>query len=129
MYSKVKSKPRLKRAAEGHFFKRLLFAFINAERYMTPQLIADLIAHELTIPRKHKPLLRNINALFDAVHSRYILGYKIVVDGKLNGVMKSTKQIIKFKGKDKMPVQEFDQRVLYALGISRTYTGLFGVRV
>lgn len=96
---------------------------------MAPQLIADLIAHELTIPRKHKPLLRNINALFDAVHSRYILGYKIVVDGKLNGVMKSTKQIIKFKGKDKMPVQEFHKRVLYALGVSRNYTGVFGVRV
>lgn len=129
MYNKLKSKPRLKRAAEGHFFKRLLFAFLNTSRYMAPQLIADLIAHELTIPRKHKALLRNINTLFDAIHSKYILGYKIVVDGKLNGVMKSTKQIIKFKGKDKMPVQEFHTRVLYALGVSRTYAGLFGVRV
>ena len=129
VYNKFKSKSRLKRAAEGHFFKRLLFAFLNSERYMSPQLVADLIAHELTIPRKHKHLLRNINTLFDAVHSRYILGYKIVVDGKLNGVMKSTKQIIKFKSKDKMPVQEFHTRILYALSVSRTYAGLFGVRV
>lgn len=129
LYDRYRFRFRLKQFANERFFKRLLLAFSNTQRYLNPQLIADLIASEIASVRKHKRLLRNIDTLFDATHSKYVLGYKIVIDGKINGKMKASKQIFKLKGRETVPTQEFNKKISYALGVSRTYTGLFGVRI
>jgi ribosomal protein S3 len=102
---------------------------LNIQRYMLVQLIADLIAIEITSHHKHKRTLRSINSLFNEVHPKHILGYKFLLDGKINGRMKTNLQVFKFKNKDTIPIQEFNKRVLYALSVARTYTGLFGIHV
>jgi hypothetical protein len=129
VHNMFKYKSQLRRAAEGSFFKRLLFAFITTQAASSPQLVADLIATELAIPRRHKGLLRNINALFNAILPKNLTGYKILIDGKLQGKLETDTLIINFQRKEKVPFQEFNKRVSYAISIARTYTGLFGVSV
>jgi hypothetical protein len=126
---KFKKKLFLKRFYKDDFFWKLLSSVINTQKYMFPQILADFLATELTFDRKHRRLLRNFKLIFSAFRSDYIMGYKILVDGKLNGVMKTTKQVLKLQNKEKVPVQTFDKKISYALGVSRTFAGLFGVHV
>ena len=130
LFNKFKNQITLKRWSSRNFFKRLLFVFINGQRHINPQLFADLIASELVLLRKkHKRALNEISKMFDLLRPNFIKSYKIVVTGKLDDKDRTEKIIVKRKGKELLPAQQFDKRINYALSVSRTYTGLFGVKV
>lgn len=120
----------LKSLVGKSFFIRLLHALLNTERIFNPQIFIDLIATEMQKTNNYKKLVRNMVLMFSALHSEHIMGYKIVIDGKLGGSKgKSTKQIFKMQRKEKIPVQTFTKNISYALGVARTSAGLFGIRM
>jgi len=120
----------MNRFAQKDFFHRVLFAFLTTKRQISPQVVADIIASEMARhKKKHMSLLYSINDMFGVLHSEHIKGYKILIDGKINGRNKTTKQIFRLYNRAKIPFQDFGNRISYALGVSRTYTGLFGIRV
>lgn len=120
---------RIKHLKNRQFFKRLTFAFINVSLHSNPQLIADMIAFEMAKAKKHKKLLNDIENLLTAVKPSELYSFKIVVHGKIDAKAKATSHAFQYLGRDLMPMQTFAKNVSYALGVSRTYTGLFGIKV
>jgi hypothetical protein len=120
----------LKSVAGKNFFTRLLYLLLNSERVFNPQLFINLIASEMQKTNNYKKLVNNMIFMFSTLHSEHIMGYKILIDGKLGGSKgKSTKQIFKLQNKEKIPIQTFTKKVSYALGVARTPAGLFGIRM
>lgn len=120
----------LKPVAGKNFFVRLLHALLSTERIFNPQLFIDLIATEMQKTNNYRKLVNNMILMFSVLHSEHIMGYKILIDGKLGGSkQKSTKQIFKLQNKEKIPIQTFTKNVSYALGVARTPAGLFGIRM
>jgi hypothetical protein len=120
----------LKPLASKSFFIRLLHALLNIERVFEPKLFVELLATEMQQTKDYRKLAKNMISMFSILHSEHIMGYKILIDGKLGGSKgKSTKQIFKLQNKEKIPIQTFTKKVSYALGVARTPAGLFGIRM
>ena len=120
----------LKPLAGKNFFIRLLYTLLNMERIFNPQVFIDLIATEMQKTTNYRHLVGNMIYMFSILHSKHIMGYKVLIDGKLGGSKgQSSKQIFKLQRKEKIPVQTFKKNVSYALGVARTRAGLFGIRM
>jgi len=120
----------LKPLASKSFFIRLLNALLNIERVFEPKLFVELLATEMQQTKNYRKLAKNMISMFSVLHSEHIMGYKILIDGKLGGSKgKSAKQIFKLQNKEKIPIQTFTKKVSYALGVARTPAGLFGIRM
>jgi len=120
----------LKPLGKKDFFIRLLYALLNTERIFNPQSFIDLVAMEMQKTNSYRKVVNNMISMFAVLHSEHIMGYKVLIDGKLGGSKgKSTKQIFKLQNKEKIPVQTFSKKISYALGVARTPAGLFGIRM
>jgi len=113
------------------FFKRCIFSFVAAHGQLNAQFLADLIAFEIeqVTEDRHKKLIEDMERFFETVRSRTICAYKVVVNGKIGASDKTKTQTFKYRKRHTISMQQFDKRISYALGVARTYTGLFGVNV
>ena len=107
---------------------------MNSNSPMHPQAIADLIAFEIEQVEddKHKKLIKDLEKLVKTMKPRSLYAYKIVINGKIGAGEKTTTETFQHKRKRRdflISMQSFHNRITYALGVARTYTGLFGVNV
>lgn len=111
------------------FFNLMLFS--NSTTY-DPQYVADGLAKELP---KNKAYKKSIHRYFNIVNlfrPQYLQAIRFQITGKLKGSRSQlrTKKLIVTRGLDKgLPRQKFYENISYALGISRTSTGVFGIKV
>lgn len=112
------------------YFKQFLYALKVGQHHLNPQLIAELIADELINTRKrHRQFARNIAVMLADFRPSYIKGFKLRLTGKLDGKSESEGEWFRSRKSPEVPTQQFNKRFAYALAASRTYTGLFGVKI
>jgi hypothetical protein len=121
---------KLNQIKEYKFFKRLLYVFMNFQQNMDAQLIVDLIAKEITLSKSALVFIHQVNIILEAIKPRFLYGYRIALSGKLKKRdLRASVRVVKFQGKDFVPVKQFNKRVLYALGVARTLKGVYGIKL
>lgn len=121
---------RLRKFSNNFFFKESIsIILISIRTKNSSQFLSNFIANELSFMKKHNYFLNFLKAsLFLFVNSKLakILGIKIIIKGRFNGVPRARKKVISV---GTIPVQQIKSNVDYHETTSFTNNGTFGVKV
>ena len=121
----------LRRESRNKFFNETVNILVIAViKKNSAQLLAELIAYQLSINKKHNFFLifvkRFLITLVLEKNFSNVSGIKFIIKGRFNGTPRARKRIY-LAGK--VPTQTIDSNIDYSQAISYTPNGTFGVKV
>lgn len=120
----------LRRESRYKFFTESFnVLIISIIKKNSAQLLAEFIASQLSINKRHNPFLIFIKRFLTTMLSKNFsnaTGIKIATKGRFNGTPRARKKLFKY---GKIPLQNIDSNIDYYQAISFTSNGTFGVKV
>jgi|APIni6443716594_1056825.scaffolds.fasta_scaffold00289_1 ribosomal protein S3/plasmid maintenance system killer protein len=121
----------LRRESQNKFFKETVNVLvISVIKKNSAQLLAELIAYQLSINKRHNFFLifvkRFLITLVSEAKFSNVSGVKFTIKGRFNGVSRARKRIYET---GKIPIQTIDSNISYYEATSYTPNGTFGVKV
>jgi ribosomal protein S3 len=121
----------LRRESRNKFFNETVnILVISVIKKNSAQLLAELIAYQLSINKRHNFFLifvkRFLITLVSKKNFSNVSGVKFTIKGRFNGTPRARKRIHKA---GKVPTQTLDSNINYYQAISFTPNGTFGVKV
>jgi len=121
---------RLRKFSNNVFFKETIsIILITIRTKNSAQFLGNFIANELSFMKRHNYFLNFLkSSLVIFIHSNLskILGIKIIIKGRFNGVPRARKKII---SAGNIPAQQINSNIDYHEVTSFTNNGTFGVKV
>lgn len=117
------------------YYKRLIYKLLyGVKGFINAQSIVDTFADEMRrVHVKHKPVMTKLMQFFHFLRPEYVRGYRFVLTGKLQGRSNDLRHAVFVKTvhwvERLYAHQTWDVLLSYALAVSPTYTGQFGIKL